>query len=173
MTCVLGLKHAGKVYIGADGLYTTGWHRIHSSQPKIFKRDDMLIGTSGSMRLSDIIQYNAKFDGPYHADPIRYIACEVVPAIRAAIKEHGDLSDMEDLTIMIGYAGHLFVLDENLAISDIDEYEAIGVGAKYALGYMYANRHDEITPEDLVEQSLECASHFCFGCSGPFVIDSI
>jgi ATP-dependent protease HslVU (ClpYQ) peptidase subunit len=104
---------------------------------------------------------------------MRYIACEVVPAIRAAIKEHGDLSDMEDLAIMIGYAGHLFVLDENLSISDIDEYEAIGVGAKYALGYMYAKAAEAEYPEYAISDALECASHFCFGCSGPFVIDSI
>lgn len=158
--------------MGADSLYITGWHRIHTSMPKIFKRDNMLIGTSGSMRISDIIQYNTDVADEI-AEPTYHIACEVVPAIRAVIKEHGDLSDMEDLAIMIGYAGHLFVLDENLAISDIDEYEAIGVGAKYALGYMYANRHEEITPEDLVEQSLECASHFCFGCRWPFIVDSI
>jgi len=170
MTCVLGLKRAGKVYLGADSRCLTGWHIHRSPNPKIFRVGEMLIGTSGSQRVSDISQYNLDVSDLSGMDPAYYMAQAVIPAMIGCLKDHGALVDdkIEDSVIMVAYRGCLFIIGEDFSLSEIETYEAIGAGAKYALGYMYAAGYQDPIPA--IEGALECAAWFSASCAGPFIV---
>jgi ATP-dependent protease HslVU (ClpYQ) peptidase subunit len=175
MTCVIGLKRDGKVYLGADSLYLNGWHITRSPNPKIFRAGEMLIGTSGNLRVSDILQYNLDVPSLGGLDPANYTAQAVIPAIRQALTEHGAIGLMPDSAIMIAYQGGLFIIGEDFSLSEIAEYEAIGAGAKYALGYLYSviGMGKAGDPTATIRNALECAAYFSASVAGPWVVDSI
>jgi len=133
----------------------------------------MLIGTSGDQRVSDIIQYNLEVPDLSGIDPAYYMAQLVIPAIRAAMKEHDGMEGMKDSAIMVAYAGCLFIIGEDFSLSEISDYEAIGAGAKYALGYMYAMGKGSLLPEELITKALECAAWFSASCAGPYVVEKL
>ena len=177
MTCIVGLVHDGKIYMGGDGQYLAGWRKIRSSNPKIFRLGDMLIGTERSQRVSDIVQYALDLDDDLWDDPTIYLLVEFIPKLQECLKAHGSMLSKEgidemDATIMIGYKGHLFIIAEDFSLSQIGSaYEAIGGGAKYAVGYLYAT--DDIVsigPEQAIENAISCASHFSASCGGPITI---
>jgi ATP-dependent protease HslVU (ClpYQ) peptidase subunit len=175
MTCIIGLKRDGKVYLGADSLYLDGWNIVRNPNPKIFRVGNMLIGTSGNLRVSDIIQYNLDPDKMHDVGyiPANYIAEEVIPEMRACLTEHGAMSLMPDSAIMVAYRGCLFIIGEDFSLSEIAEYEAIGAGAKYALGYMYAieDHIGLIGVEQAMENALACAAYFSASVAGPWVVE--
>jgi len=170
MTCILGLIRNGHVYMGSDSLYLNGWHRVRTSHPKIFRKGTMLIGTSGDQRISDIIEYNFDPEEDYRDDPVEFLGMDFLPAMRDAIKKHGGMKEEDmEATVMVGYKGHLFIIGEDFTLSEIgSSYEAIGAGAKYAMGYMYAMEKTCLSPERLIEQALSCAEYWCAGVRGPF-----
>jgi len=178
MTCIIGLKRDGKVYMGADSRYLDGWHINRSPNRKIFRAGEMLIGTSGNLRVSDILQYNLDVPSLGGLDPANYTAQAVIPAIRQALTEHGAIGLMPDSAIMIAYQGCLFIIGEDFSLSEIAEYEAIGAGAKYALGsmYMWACAQplgEKGDPMMQIEAALACAAYFSASCAGPFVVEKL
>jgi len=135
----------------------------------------MLIGTSGSQRISDILQYNLDPNKTHDVGyvPANYMAEEVIPEIRACMTEHDGMKSMPDSAIMVAYRGCLFIIGEDFSLSEIADYEAIGAGAKYALGYMYAMGETAYLPEELITKALECAAWFSASCAGPFVVEKL
>ena len=163
--------------MGGDGQYLDGWHRIRSTNPKVFRLGDMLIGSQGDQRVSDIIQYNLEAPNDFGIpSPEEYLCIHLIPKIRSLLKEHGammseDGMDKMDAAIMIGHKSRLFVIGEDFTLSQIaSDYEAVGAGARYALGYMYAMQATSLTPERLIEKALECAAHFSAAVSEPFEV---
>lgn len=172
MTCILGLKHQGHIYLGADSLYLNGWHRIHTDHPKIFRLGGLLIGSEQSQRVSDIMEYNLELPQDCQSDPATYLGRDFIPALRACLIEHGAMKDEQmEAVIMIGYRAGLFIIGEDFTLSEIaGPYEAIGAGAKYALGYLYTMHKTSLSPEKMIENALGCAEHFCAGVRAPFII---
>jgi len=166
MTCVIGLIRNGHIYMGSDSLSLDGWHRVRTPHKKIFRKGDMLIGTAGNQRISDIIEYNLVLPDEAAGD---YLGAVFIPALRACIDEHG--GKIEDSTLLIGYKGELFFVGEDFSFLEVGSYEAIGAGAKYALGYMYAMEKTCLSPERLITKALECAAWFSASCAGPFVVE--
>jgi len=172
MTCVIGLIRDGHVYLGADSLYLNGWHMVRTPHPKIFHKGGLLIGTEGDQRVSDVMEYNFDLPDGDYAAPCEYLGSAFITALRACLHEHGGMKENGmEAVIMIGYKGGLFIIGEDFTLSEIgSSYEAIGAGAKYAMGYMYAMEKTRLSPERLIEQALECAEYFCAGVRGPFVV---
>lgn len=174
MTCVIGLVRGGNVWMGADSLYLNGWHRIRTPRPKIFRKGGLLIGSENSQRVSDIVEYNLVLPEDSGKSPGEYLGSAFIPALRACLAEHGGLKDGQmEAVLMIGYRGGLFIIGEDFTLSEIaTSYEAIGAGAKYAMGYLYAMEKTCLSPERLIEQALSCAEYFCAGVRGPWVMMS-
>lgn len=173
MTCIIGLVHNGKAYIGADSQYLEGWHKVTNLNPKIFRKGELLIGSSGSQRVSDIVEHNLELVRNRDWVPIKYIADYFVPALRSCLSLHGAIikKDTEEMgaVIMIGYKGKLFIIGEDFTISEVGPYEAIGAGGKYVYGYLYATGITD--PIAAIHGALECAEHFCAGVCRPFVVE--
>jgi len=116
--------------MGSDSLYLNGWHRVRTPHPKIFRKGDLLIGTSGDQRISDIIEYNFDPEEDYRDDPVDFLGMDFLPAMRDAIKKRGGMKEEDmEATVMIGYKGGLFIIGEDFSRSRVGPYEAIGSGA--------------------------------------------
>ncbi|MCK9570916.1 hypothetical protein M0R72_18350, partial [Candidatus Pacearchaeota archaeon] len=148
------------------------WHRVRTPRPKIFRKGNLLIGSENSQRVSDIVEYNLDLPEDSGKSPGGYLGSAFIPALRACLREHGGLKDEQmEAVIMIGYKGCLFIVGEDFTLSEIaTPYEAIGAGAKYALGYLYAMEKTCLSPEKLIEGALGCAEYWCAGVRGPFNI---
>ena len=177
LTCVVGMVRSGHVYLGADSCQLDGWHHVRGPNPKIFRVGGMLIGTAGSQRVSDICQCNLELPEDHWDSPAGYMIAEFLPAVRACLKSHGGLvqKDTEEMsaTALVGYRGSLFLIGEDFSMAEIETFEAIGAGAKYALGCLYATDIDDIGAEEAIERALCCAEHWCAACRGPFVVECL
>ena len=61
MTCIVGLVHNGIVYIGGDSAaITIDGVQFLRSDPKVFIKEDFLIGFTSSYRMGQLIRFNLK-----------------------------------------------------------------------------------------------------------------
>ena len=73
MTCIIGIEHGGKVYMGGDSAGTIGWTSRPLSIPKVFKKQNMLIGVSGTMRETQLLQYELSLPHKEADSPFIYL----------------------------------------------------------------------------------------------------
>ena len=170
MSCVIGLLHDGKLYMGADGVSTnsSGDHRpVHCE--KIFWNGDYLIGFTGSIRTGQLLKPN------YFTPP------NDIMELPDAMFEHFDRKsviciDEENCKIqqsnfLIGWKGRLYdVLIDFQLNETYGDYNAIGSGAPYALGSLFTSRKVK-SPEKRVLNALKSAAEFSFAVGEPYTIE--
>lgn len=185
MSCVVGIKHKGRVYIGGDsranGDYT---YTLTKASAKVFRCGQLLIGHCGSPRTAQIIRHvfqPEEWDGKL--EPLEYLVTKFVLPLRSLLKEHGavvdrtgenDYGDETEAWMLIGFAGRLFNCAGNFTVIEFaDEFAAQGSGMPIAFGVLYATRQIS-DPKGRITLALEAACHFDAGNVGPpFIIESI
>ncbi len=90
--------------------------------------------------------------------------------------EAGGLEKEEDKTypvrFLIGYRGGLYSIGGDLQVNEfLDGYTAIGSGADFALGSLYAS--EALGPHERVRCALEAAAHFSGTVREPFYTKSL
>ena len=70
MTCIIGLEHEGSVFIGADSAVGTYYTIQRVRTPKVFQRSQFLIGSSGSVRMGQLLQYSLEVEELTDKTPI-------------------------------------------------------------------------------------------------------
>lgn len=189
MTCIVGLStEDGTVSIGGDSAGTTdsGIQTILDDSKVFFLRtpeerdSSMLVGGTTSFRFLNLLQHT--FVVPAYDErlsPKRYLVTLFVDALRDALKTSGftrkDKDDGEECggEFLLGWRGTLFHIAEDyqVAIPKIG-YHAIGSGARYALGALFATRQVALSPEQRLQLALEAAAYHSDGVRAPFVIQS-
>jgi ATP-dependent protease HslVU (ClpYQ) peptidase subunit len=178
MTCIVGLKHKGEVFIGGDSAGVSGYSISSRKDPKVFINGDLVIGFTTSFRFGQILQYELT-PPKHHPDTsnAKYMVSQLVPAIRQALKEHGYLyvkeSNESGGTCLIGYRGQLFLMDSDFQIGEMSgDFYAVGCGADLALGAMHTidRLKPIITPQQIIELALEAAESYSAGVIGPYII---
>ena len=187
MTCIVGLENKGKVYIGGDSAAVANSNLQLINFPKVFIRENLIIGYTWSFRMGQIIQYTDK-DYPVQSEyssPESYLIKAFVPFLQEILKDGGWLrekdSRQEGGQFLIGIQGVLFEIDSDFAVLRMkDGYNAIGSGSYYALSVMYVlkkkiNQYSEIVEPSayMIELALESTSYFCNSVSAPFVIKEL
>lgn len=180
MTCIAGVIDKGRVFIGGDsaGIDTGNNYALQTRQdPKVFKKGAFVIGFTTCFRMGQVVRY--VFDPP--EPPLSdfglfgYMVRSFVPALRASLSETGamdkDCSGQESgPDMLVGIRGKLFGVQENFQISEsIHSIDAVGCGAQFAIGSLWATRfhHD---PEHRVFEALKTSETFCAGVRGPFIV---
>ena len=174
MTCIAGIKHQGKVYIGCDSAGVGGWEITSRKDPKIFISGKFAFGCTTSFRMIQLLRYRLKIpslpvsDGQIH----RYLSTDFVDAVRQCLKDGGMAEKEKDVekggTFMIGVHGRLFVIHDDYQVSEsLDSYASIGSGAAYALGSLATSIGN---PIKRIKKALEVAAYFNMGVRGPFDI---
>lgn len=182
MTCIVGLRHKGSVYIGADSAAVSGDHVEARRDKKVFVRGPYVIGGAGSFRAIDLLQYVAELPVPIAKVDLRAFMCShFVDALRQCYKTAGSLQRDDGIegihgAFLVGVRGRLFELSYDLQVGEhYTPYSAIGCGAVYALGAMHAMHaaRGARKPKQMVLTALGASARFCGGVRAPFVVRSV
>ena len=172
MTCIIGLEHNGKVYIGADSASASGWQVLETRLPKVFLRGEIVIGYTTSFRMGQILQHHLEVRPQEEGETDdAFVVCVFIEAVRECLKKHGftkiENNVEEGGFFLVGYRGILYkIADDFQANSMAGGFSAIGCGEKYALGAMQALEH--LPPRKRIMKALKIAAHFSGGVRGPF-----
>lgn len=179
MTCIAGISHKGKVYMGADS-FALADSIVYSCDTKLFRRGEFLMGVAGDWRYAEILAFALEFQPPsVDADVRRYMATDFTKAIRQAVKEYGFMQSEEgrdrvDSRALVGIRGCLFNFDGLLSHLCIKEgFSAIGSGTHVALGSLYESQDSDADPKTRINRALRAAEALTDGVRAPFYIESL
>ena len=177
MTCIVGVEHQGRVWIGADALITDSyWTKDRAAHPKVFQGGEFLIGWSGSVRMGQLLQYALTVPArlPEQSEH-GYLCTTFVDAVRDCLRAGGnqivkDEAAAADGRFLLGYAGALYAVAQDYQVFHSRRgYAACGGGATYALGSLHATAKNP-DPEERIRLALDAASTFSADCGGPFTV---
>lgn len=168
MSLVVAIKDKDRIVLGADKQASTGGTKDHTNT-KIWKLDELpgaIIGSVGSARASQIIQYSQVIDKNLITDNIdttfvvRVLAPTLANGLRAngIVVDHADGSkcDMMPNAFIFAYKERAWTIWHDLSVSEIEDYFAIGSGSDVARGVLYATT--EKNPFDRIVTSIEAAA---------------
>ena len=132
--------------------------------------EEMVLGFAGTWAVIQQIMYNLELPEYTGQELMDYIIRDVVPSLR----DLADLGETDPLSIMIGFRGRLFEVDEQFSVTEnFVNYSAIGSGAKHAQASFYALRDSNLSPTEKVTEALECAANFVINVKAPFTYHTI
>lgn len=175
MTCIVGLKKNGKVYLGGDSASVGGYDLMVTREPKVFKNGEALIGYTSSWRMGQLLRYKLVLPHqPVEMDDDTYLRTMFVDAVRQTLKDGGYTKVENNVEIgglfLVGYRGRLFRVDEDFQVLEpVADFDAVGCGEAYAKGALYASQ-DVKDETKRVMQALEAAERMSAGVRGPFVV---
>lgn len=174
MTCIVGLKHGGKVYMGGDAAATTDWNIDAVLQPKVFKRGPFVIGYTSSFRMGQLLEYeldvpNQTTDQKNH----EFMVTNFAEAARALFKNRGFIwtenSRESGGLFLVGYRGALYEVSSGFAVLEYrGDFATVGCGGEYAKGALFAT--PDMPPRKRIKMALKAAAKFSNGVNGPFTV---
>ncbi|KKM93710.1 hypothetical protein LCGC14_1205560 [marine sediment metagenome] len=172
MTCIIAVKYDGKVYMGGDSAGVTGLEITTRQDSKVFTVGEMMIGYTTSFRMGQLLRYMKMPERTEKMrDDFQYMVACVIPAIRKILtdggytkKEHGVEKGGQ---FLIGYRSHIYCIHSDFQVGErIDDYDALGCGASYALGSLYGT--SRLSPKNRILKALKTAAYFSAGVREPF-----
>lgn len=180
MTCIVGIEHKGKTWIGGDsGGFVEDTCLLHRNG-KVFRHDaTYLMGVSGSRRVAEVLRFAFKPSRiTAQADADAFMATKFVDEMRKALAVAGALSSESgvesfDGAVLVGVRGHgLYCVSGAFSASRLlDGTVATGSGMDYALGALEATR--ELEPKERLRRALHAAERWNNGVRSPFHIESV
>lgn len=182
MTCIVGIEHKDGVTIGVDSLSSDGLSKNVRANGKLFLNGACLFGFTSSWRMGQLLQYGLRLDvGPPRGDELDGWMCTTfVDKVRATLKA-GGFATMKDSaeaggTFMVGLRGRLYTVYDDYQVSRSAEgYDAVGSGARVALGALHATAAlgGVLDPWQRCNAALEAAAQHTTSVGGPFHIDTM
>lgn len=176
MTCIVGVIEKEKVYIGGDSAGVGGLDVIIRKDVKVFKVGEFVIGCTTSFRMLQLIRFSLKPPKIYpDVDLYEYMCTEFVNTLRKCFREGGFIETKDTVerggSFLIGYKNRLFNIEEDFQVGEsVDEFNAVGCGARYALGALKA-MDNNLPIEEKILKSLDVAVYFSAGVRPPFIIE--
>lgn len=168
MSLVIAVKDKDRIVLGADRQASTGGTKDHT-QTKIWAVEDLpgaVMGSVGSARATQVVQYAAIIDKNLIQKDIttEYIICALAPTIAAVLGANGivvdtpegGLCNMMPNSFIFAYKDKAWMIWNDLSVSEIDEYLAIGSGADVARGALFATA--DKNPFDRIATSISAAA---------------
>lgn len=191
MTCIVGLKHKDKIYIGADSQGSSEGHRMDYQTSKLallevkVKKSDksykLGLGFTASYRMGDLLKY--AFKPPKikeNQDINEYLVTAFIPKLINCFDVNDFTATKDSVkfggTFMLGIADRLFVVYENFCVLEsVIDYAAIGSGESYALGCLHGVLSTQVVndPKTLVELAIKASSDFCTTVGGNIKVISV
>lgn len=178
MTCIGAIRTVEKngdvtITFGADTCVSS--YRVYGEyeSTKITKKSDMLIASAGALRYADLLNYN--FVPPVRGvgeEAKSYIATKFIAAVISVLKTHQHITNKNENivssgTMLVAYDSKVFKISSDFSLMEFNEHTAIGSGADYMLGALYATK-DMKDAEKRLELGLEAASMFDFFVAKPY-----
>lgn len=177
MTCIAGVVHDGKVYIGGDSAGVGGYSLSVRADEKVFVNGSFLFGFTSSFRMGQVLQYAFKPPKRYSDKSImEFMVTDFIDAIREAFKGAGVAkkdSEVETCgNFLVGYEGRLFNIMDDYQVGEAAcGYDAIGCGMDIALGALHVS--GDVEPNSRIRGALAAAEQHSAGVRGPFKILNI
>lgn len=182
MTCIVGIKHNGRVYMGADSMASNGYTKHTITEDKVFRNGDFLIGICGSVRMFQLLKFALEAprlpDNPDHH--YGFMVTDFIGAVKDTFQDGGFGYHFEDRphrggTFMVGTrAGGLYQIYDDYQVSQsADGVETCGSGTYHAEASLYTSAKTMKDPKRRVLLALETAAAFTTSVGGPFMVDSI
>lgn len=173
MTCIVAVTDGDRVLVGGDGAGVNGARVEMRADAKVVRNGAWVLGVAGSFRLRDVLAYRFQPPTPTpETDLDPFMAVTFVDALRECLKEAGFAqtdNDREwcDGLLVAAWRGHLWRIDSDYQVGrPALGYTAIGSGAPYAFGVLYASEGDDA--ETRVLMALSAATCFSGSVSEPF-----
>lgn len=172
MTCIIGLIHDGRVYMGADSMSASGWDARTTKLKKVFRlKGKFLIGYTTSFRMGQLLEHRLEVAAQNGEDDMAYMVTVFVEAVRSLLKDNGfskvDNNKETGGQFLVGYNGRLYLVDSDFQVNEhADGFDACGCGQDYALAAMKAL--EDLPPRERIKRALEIVASFSNGVQGPF-----
>lgn len=175
MTCIVGLKHKGRVYIGGDSLGTNpaSLDCTVRSDPKVFRNGDFIIGFTSSFRMGQLLhQVWVPPEHPNKLGNYAFMIKLVVPSLMEAFKANEFGGDAEDGRtgghFLVAYRHQLYQILSNFQVG-IPKIgiAAAGSGDAFAMGSLMTSTGN---PKTRLLKALKVAETCNAGVRGPFKI---
>jgi ATP-dependent protease HslVU (ClpYQ) peptidase subunit len=175
MTCIVAWRNQKGVIMGADSC-GGGGHRANAVKtPKVSVVGEYLIGYTSSFRMGQILHFamttqkhNEKNDLFWHLVNV------LVPEMRSAMRQHGWLKTENNVeeggSFLLAHGTRVFEVQSDFSVLEYEEeFIATGCGEDWAMGAMYALRHDKrLTVKEKLTIALEAASRYSSYVRPPF-----
>ncbi|PFH29123.1 hypothetical protein [Burkholderia sp. JKS000303] len=174
MTCIVALRHADRVYMGADSAGVAGLTLWERADPKIYRVGPYLIGFTTSFRMGQLLGHSLKVpEQPDDVDTFAFMCTTFVDAVRKCLKEGGYAIRENEReaagTFLCAYRGRIFRVEGDYQIGEgALNFDACGCGEEIALGSLYSTAG--MDPEQRVRTALCAAQRFSAGVREPFLI---
>ena len=177
MTCIVGIRSKGKVWLGSDSIMVSGWDST-ACHDKLFRSGPYLLACSGAPALHNVIQYDPKVlpepKGPF----FRHVVTKLIPALRdiakntGQMKKAGEVEQETPSTFLLAYKGYLCsVFGDFQILRPTRPWVVEGVGRSAARGALYAiyrGGRPKMVPHAQIILALEAATEFSIGVRRPF-----
>lgn len=173
MTCIVALEANGKVYMGSDTFGSNGYTGATYEAPKTFHNGSALIGICGSYRMGQLLQYALVVpEETLTWDIDRWIALDLMPAIRTAFDAHGwdrlNEGRAKGGAFLFAISGRCYEIQSDYSfLRSVNGEYAIGSGEYHARGSLHATR-DWAKPKKRVAAALAAAAEHVVSVDGPF-----
>lgn len=180
MTCIIGLKRNGEVYIGGDALGSDLKFNCDTRQdPKVFRNGNFIMGYTSSFRMGQILEHD--FSAPQHPENMhvmKYMVSLFIPAVIHCFDNLGygqkDTSGQKSGGVfLVGYRNELFEIEGDYQVSrSIADIHACGCGQAYAKGALNGilESSKKYNPIEAIEDALEITSRYSAGVRAPFTV---
>jgi len=179
MTCIIGMIHEGKSYLGADGYATTDdCERKQILCRKVFVSDqhDYVIAFAGHIRTGQLLYPESGFEFP---EDIYMIPNSMYLWLREfeVLGKCDVQSTIMQSNFLIATKDKLYVILMDMQISEVDPefgYTALGSGTPYAMGSLYTSSQlgEYLTPKERIQLAMDAASENVKNVGGPYEIYS-
>jgi len=171
VTCIVGIETESGVILGADSCAADGWGSHVRAEPKLFRVGAHVLGFTTSFRMGDLLRYHLKLPDPPKRGHHRHLVTQVIPLIRACLKEGGFATTKDGADVggdfLIGVHGSLFRVESDYQVGrSAFGYNATGSGGYVALGALAATEGRK--PKDRLRLALEASSRHVLGVRGPW-----
>ncbi|MBZ9921663.1 hypothetical protein LB579_28610 [Mesorhizobium sp. BR1-1-7] len=174
MTCIVGIAHNGKVFIGGDSAGVGGYNLNVRADKKVFRNGEFVMGFTSSFRMGNLLQHSLEPPRWHPDDDIhKFMVKDFVDAVRSCLKTGGYATKENDGesggTFLVGFKGRLFVVDSDYQVGEnVDGFASVGCGEDIALGSMYTSKG---SPKGRVLTALAAAERFSAGVRAPFHVE--
>lgn len=174
MTCIAAIAYNGMVYMGGDSAAADENNHFISTrkEPKVFIKDDYIIGYAGSFRFGKVVQYNFIPPKPDFKNLDKFLNTIFIDALRECAESSKiDPTTEEDSSeLLIGVGGRLFEFCNDWHMGeDANDFNAIGSGSSFAMGSLYSTGRIR-SPHARIRTALQAAEKFSQTVKGPFTI---
>ena len=175
MTIVVGIidKKMHRVYMGGDFSISNGPQVRETTHRKVYFLGNFLIGFAGVEYLNQLIEFHFTPPEIGYTPFRKYMVTEFVPELRKVFEKNGykepDLNkDPGEFELLVAYNAEMCEIGCDFSVvSHVGDYDAIGSGAKYALGALRALEQVGM-PDSIahcVTIAMVAASHFDARCT--------